>query len=125
MPDEPVTLEQVNAKLDTLQKTLNTLAETVHDDVNDLSKLKVIVENNNAIVKSLLEQLPQQTRTIRDTVEKSIDINMQPIGEIRKILSNLFIKKPKVIYFIKGTSLWELLFRRKRKPEDVMKEVSS
>lgn len=124
MPDEPVTLEQVNSKLDTLLRTVNALAETVQDDVNDTSNLKVVLESNNSLIKALLEQLPQQTRTIRDTVEKSIDINMQPVSEIRKILSNLFVKQPKVIYFIKGTSLWELLFRRKRKPEDVIKEVS-
>lgn len=124
MPEEQITLEQVVKEIRTLQKSLDTLSNTVHSDIKDMSDVRNKVKINNKLITDTQQLISQEGRMNRNTVERTLDLHLRPLRYVQTTLSSFLANKPKSIYFIKGTTFWDFILRRNKYHDEVIKGVS-
>lgn len=124
MSEQTITLEQIAKDIQTLQHSMDLLAETVQSDIKDLSDIRTKVANNNTLITALQTQISHEGQIVRSTVERTIGIHLRPLRYVQVNLQSFLARKPKSIYFIKQTTFWDWLRRRTKFHDEVVKGVS-
>lgn len=114
-------LEQISTQLEenkkltqNLQGTVDQISETINSDVADLTVVKTQTAIIETRVKTVSEQIPAQTREIRQTVERNIKYRMQIVEDVHKILLHIMKSNPRFIYYEIKETIWDRFFRNKK-----------